>query len=87
MLQLYNHLVVLGFKQIEVGFPLSCEADWQFTGHVIEHDLIPDDVTIQVMSPIRDGMIERTVESIRGAPNRSSASATSPLTRGRVACS
>jgi len=66
--RLYEHLIALGFKEIEVGFPLSCESDWQFTRYVIEHDLIPDDVTIQVMSPIRDGMIERTVESVRGAP-------------------
>jgi 2-isopropylmalate synthase len=67
-LRLYQHLVAMGFKEIEVGFPLSCEADWQFTRYVVEHDLIPDDVIIQVMSPIRDGMIERTVESIVGAP-------------------
>jgi 2-isopropylmalate synthase len=66
--RLYDHLIELGFKEIEVGFPLSCEADWQFTRHVIEQDLIPDDVTIQVMSPIRDGMIERTAEAVKGAP-------------------
>lgn len=66
-LRLYEHLVALGFKEIEVGFPLSCDSDWRFTRYVIEHDLIPDDVTIQVMSPIRDGMIERTIEAVRGA--------------------
>jgi 2-isopropylmalate synthase len=66
--RLFEHLIALGFKEIEVGFPLSSESDWQFTRYVIEQGLIPDDVTIQVMSPIRDGMIERTVEAVRGAP-------------------
>jgi 2-isopropylmalate synthase len=65
--RLYEHLIALGFKEIEVGFPISCESDWQFTRYVIEQDLVPDDVTIQVMSPIRDAMIERTVEAVRGA--------------------
>ncbi|MFF4710755.1 2-isopropylmalate synthase [Streptomyces eurythermus] len=65
---MYRLLVRMGFKEIEVGFPLSSQADWDFTRAVIERDAIPDDVTIQVMSPIRDGMIEETVRSVRGAP-------------------
>ncbi len=64
--RMYDHLVELGFKEIEVGFPLSCQADWDFTRYVIEHDLVPDDVTIQVMTPVRDGMIESTVTALRG---------------------
>jgi len=66
-LRMFDHLIELGFKEIEVGFPLSCQADWDFTRHVIEHDLIPDDVTIQVMTPVREGMIESTVTALRGA--------------------
>lgn len=65
--RMYGHLIELGFKEIEVGFPLSCQADWDFTRHVIEHDLIPDDVTIQVMTPVREGMIESTVAALQGA--------------------
>ncbi|GAA4185803.1 2-isopropylmalate synthase [Streptosporangium oxazolinicum] len=65
---MYNLLVRLGFKEIEVGFPLASRADWDFTRAVIEQDAIPDDLTIQVMSPIKDGMIEETVRSIVGAP-------------------
>ncbi|MFF8919070.1 2-isopropylmalate synthase [Streptomyces sp. NPDC015032] len=65
---MYRLLLRMGFKEIEVGFPLSSQADRDFTRAVIEQDAIPDDVTIQVMSPIRDGMIEETVRSVRGAP-------------------
>jgi 2-isopropylmalate synthase len=64
---MFDLLVRLGFREIEVGFPLSSQADLDFTREVIEQDVIPDDVTIQVMSPIRDGMIEDTVKAISGA--------------------
>ncbi len=65
--QMFDLLVRLGFKEIEVGFPLSSRADLEFTRDVIERGVIPDDVTIQVMSPIRDGMIEDTVKAVTGA--------------------
>ncbi|MGA4844467.1 2-isopropylmalate synthase [Streptomyces sp. G45] len=65
---MYELLVKLGFKEIELGFPMSSRSDLEFTRDVIERDAIPDDVTIQVMSPIRDGMIEDTVKAIEGAP-------------------
>ncbi len=65
---MYDLLVRLGFKEIELGFPMASRADLEFTRDVIERDAIPDDVTIQVMSPIRDGMIEDTVKAIEGAP-------------------
>ena len=65
---MYDLLVRLGFKEIELGFPMSSRADLEFTRDVIERGAIPDDVTIQVMSPIRDGMIEDTVKAIEGAP-------------------
>lgn len=65
---MYDLLVRLGLKEIELGFPMSSRADLEFTRDIIERDAIPDDVTIQVMSPIRDGMIEDTVKAISGAP-------------------
>jgi 2-isopropylmalate synthase len=65
---LYDLLVRLGFKEIELGFPMASRTDLEFVRDVIERDAIPDDVTIQVMSPIRDGMIEDTVRAIAGAP-------------------
>lgn len=65
---MYDLLVKLGFKEIEVGFPMSSPSDLEFTRDVIERDAIPDDLTIQVMSPIRDGMIEDTVKALAGAP-------------------
>lgn len=66
--EMYDLLVKLGFKEIELGFPMASRADLEFTRDVIESDAIPDDVTIQVMSPIRDGMIEDTVRAVKGAP-------------------
>jgi 2-isopropylmalate synthase len=66
--RLFDLLVRIGFKEIEVGYPTSCGADWDFTRDVIERDAIPDDVTIQVMTPIRDELIERTVRALAGAP-------------------
>jgi len=66
--RLFDLLVKLGFKEIEVGYPTSCQADWDFTRHVIEREAIPDDVTIQVMTPIRDELIDRTVQALAGAP-------------------
>ncbi|MFH8492408.1 2-isopropylmalate synthase [Streptomyces longisporoflavus] len=65
---MYELLVKLGFKEIELGFPMASRSDLEFTRDVIERDAIPDDVTIQVMSPIREGMIEDTVKAIEGAP-------------------
>src|SRR5215471_18657616 len=62
--RLFDLLVKLGFKEIEVGYPTSCQADWDFTRHVIEREAIPDDVTIQVMTPIRDELIDRTVQAL-----------------------
>jgi 2-isopropylmalate synthase len=65
--RLFDLLVDMGFKEIEVGYPVSSQADWDFTRDVIERDAVPDDVIIQVMTPIRDELIERTVRVIEGA--------------------
>jgi 2-isopropylmalate synthase len=66
-LKLWHELVRMGFKQIEVSFPSASQPDFDFTRHIIEHDLIPQDVTIQVLTQARPELIERTFESLRGA--------------------
>ena len=61
-------LVQMGFKEIEVGFPAASQPDFDFIRQLIEDDLIPDDVTIQVLVQCRQELIERTYECIQGAP-------------------
>ncbi len=65
--RMFELLVQMGFKEIEVGFPSASQTDFDFVRELIEEDLIPDDVTIQVLTQARDHLIERTFESIRGA--------------------
>ncbi|WP_346231672.1 2-isopropylmalate synthase [Parafrigoribacterium mesophilum] len=64
---MYDLLVRMGYKEIEVGFPSASQTDFDFVRTLIEEDLIPDDVTIQVLTQARDHLIERTYEAIRGA--------------------
>ncbi|MDQ4137576.1 MAG: 2-isopropylmalate synthase, partial [Actinomycetota bacterium] len=64
---MFDLLVNMGYKQIEVGFPSASQTDFDFVRSLIEQDLIPDDVTIQVLTQSRDHLIERTYESLRGA--------------------
>ena len=64
----FDLLVAIGFKQIEVGFPSASQTDFDFIRELIEKDLIPDDVTIQVLTPARPELIRRTFESLKGAP-------------------
>src|SRR5690606_33143900 len=66
---MFDLLVRMGYKQIEVGFPSASQTDFDFVRQLIEEQLIPDDVTIQVLTQARDHLIERTYESIRGAKN------------------
>src|SRR5450756_310072 len=63
----FDVLVRMGFKEIEVGFPSSSQPDFDFVRMLIEENLIPDDVTIQVLTQSRDELIERTFESVVGA--------------------
>ncbi len=63
----FRHLTDIGFKEIEIGFPASSDTEFAFTRHLIHHDLIPDDVTIQVLTPARDFIIRHTFESLIGA--------------------
>ncbi|MDB5406317.1 MAG: leuA [Rhodospirillales bacterium] len=63
----FTTLVAMGFKEIEVGFPAASQTDFDFVRTLIEDDLIPDDVTIQVLTQSREELIRRTFESIEGA--------------------
>src|SRR5712691_4882355 len=65
--RMFDMLVKLGFKEIEVGFPAASDTDFAFVRELVEEDLIPDDVTIQVLTQARAELIERSFESIRGA--------------------
>ncbi|GAA3903547.1 2-isopropylmalate synthase [Microbacterium invictum] len=64
---MFELLVKMGYKEIEVGFPSASQTDFDFVRQLIEGDLIPDDVTIQVLTQSREHLIERTYESIAGA--------------------
>jgi 2-isopropylmalate synthase len=66
-LRMFNKLQEIGFKEIEVGFPSASQTDFDFVRLLIERDLVPDDVTIQVLTQARPELIERTFESLRGA--------------------
>src|SRR5689334_15268772 len=65
--RMFELLVRMGYKEIEVGFPAASQTDFDFVRQLIEEDLVPDDVTIQVLTQARDELIERTYESLRGA--------------------
>jgi 2-isopropylmalate synthase len=65
--RMFETLVKLGFKEIEVGFPAASQTDFDFVRQLIEEDLIPDDVTIQVLTQSRQELIERTFDSVRGS--------------------
>jgi 2-isopropylmalate synthase len=65
--RMFRLLVATGFKQIEVGFPSASQTDFDFVRELIEQNLVPDDVTIQVLTPARPELIRRTFESLKGA--------------------
>ena len=67
-LELFRTLVEVGFKEIEVGFPSASQTDYDFQRTVIEQGLIPEDVDIQVLVQCREELVERTFESLEGAP-------------------
>lgn len=66
-LRMFQLLVGMGFKEIEVGFPSASQTDYDFVRQLIEGDHIPDDVTIQVLTQSREHLIERTFEALEGA--------------------
>ncbi len=65
--EMFDLLVTMGYKEIEVGFPASGQTDFDFVRSIIEEGAIPDDVTISVLTQAREDLIERTVESLKGA--------------------
>ena len=67
-LRMFQTLVDMGFKEIEVGFPAASQTDFDFVRQLVEEDLIPDDVWIQVLVQCREELIDRTYESLEGAP-------------------
>ena len=67
-LKMFELLVRMGYKEIEVGFPSACQTDFDFVRQLIESDRIPDDVTISVLTQAREDLIERTVQSLVGVP-------------------
>ena len=68
-LEFFQMLVDIGFKEIEVGFPAASETEYQFMRTLIEKDMIPDDVTVQVLTQAREHIIKRTFEAVKGVPH------------------
>ena len=66
-IEFFQYLVKIGFKEIEVGFPAASETEYQFLRKLIEEDMIPDDVTVQVLTQSRRHIIKKTFESLAGA--------------------
>ena len=65
-IEMFQYLIKLGFKEIEVGFPAASQIEFDFLRHLIEHDMIPDDVYVQVLTQCREELIARTFEAIQG---------------------
>ena len=68
-LEFFKLLVKIGFKEIEVGFPASSDTEYNFIRALIERDMIPNDVTIQVLTQAREHIIRKTFEAVKGAPH------------------
>ena len=68
-LEFFQLLVDVGFKEIEVGFPAASETEYNFMRALIERDMIPDDVTVQVLTQAREHIIRKTFEAVKGAPH------------------
>ena len=68
-LEFFQMLVDIGFKEIEVGFPAASETEYNFMRALIERNMIPDDVTVQVLTQAREHIIKKTFEAVKGAPH------------------
>ena len=68
-LEFFTMLVKIGFKEIEVGFPAASDTEYQFVRALIERNMIPEDVTIQVLTQAREHIIRKTFEAVKGAPH------------------
>ena len=82
-LKMFDLLVQMGYKEIEIGFPAASQTDFDFVRQLVEGDRIPDDVRVSVLTQAREDLIERTVQSLVGAPNATVHlyNATAPLFR------
>ena len=67
-LEFFDMLVKIGVKEIEVGFPAASDTEYEFMRTLIEKNMIPDDVTVQVLTQAREHIIKRTFEAVKGAP-------------------
>ena len=77
-MEFFKYLVKIGFKQIEVGFPAASKTEYQFLRKLVDDDLIPDDVTVQVLTQSRKHIIKKTFESLAGCEERQSCIFTIP---------
>ena len=68
-LEYFKVLLDVGFKEIEVGFPAASETEYEFLRTLIDNKLIPDDVTVQVLTQCREHIIRKTFEAVKGAPS------------------
>jgi len=68
-IRFFNLLVEVGFKEIEIGFPSASEVEYEFTRYLIENNMIPDDVTIQILTQAREHLIKKSAEALQGAKN------------------
>ena len=68
-IRFFNLLVEVGFKEIEIGFPSASEVEYEFTRYLIENDMIPDDVTVQILTQAREHLIKKSAEALQGAKN------------------
>ncbi len=67
--EFFKELVRIGFKEIEIGFPASSDTEYDFCRKLIEENLVPDDVTLQVLTQARDHIIRKTFDAVKGAKN------------------
>lgn len=68
-IEYYSFLLKAGFKEIEVGFPAASETEFEFLRYLVDHDMIPDDVTVQVLTQARERIIRKTFEALKGVKN------------------
>jgi 2-isopropylmalate synthase len=69
-MKFFKKLINIGYKEIEVGFPSASDTDFNFIRELIDDELVPDDVTIQVLTQSREELIIRTIECLKGAKKR-----------------
>ncbi|MDO5723861.1 MAG: 2-isopropylmalate synthase [Flaviflexus sp.] len=81
--QMFDLLISMGYKEIEIGFPAASQADWDFVRSLAEQDAVPEDVTVSVLTQARTDLIHRTVDALEGFPRATVHlyNATSPLFR------